>query len=536
MIGIRIAFCLLVLTLFLFCSTPKQMPPLTALENRGYTRLSSSSEISSFLGQLACMYPVAQRVTIGKSAHGRPLHALLLSQNIHLFGRASATNGRVTVMIVGSQHGTEPSGAEAILLIVRDMAAGRLRAYLNDMNLIVIPNSNPDGRDLHRRGNGNGVNVSTNFTVLSEPESRALNDAMLKWKPEVVLDVHESAVLKKKSLARQGYLTDFEAQFEIVNNPNVDSQIRAFSLGRLLPEVISLTEARGLPAQRYIGEITDINQPITHGGLSLKNLRNKAGMMGSFSFLLENRLDPSVEKYPSPGNIRERVDKQYLSISAFLHCCLTHRAEIIRLSKEARRKWCDPKKEGPLYLVSTYVPDQSQPFISLPLRRLDTGERVEHVLAYHGVVANQYPLAMPMAYVVTAHQGLLKELLDRHSIRYEEAASGFQVAVTIQQILYRKVVVTAHRSDYSEYSVREHQAVYPFGQGDLWISLDQPARRLIPLLLEPRSMSSIFEDPNYSCLIVVGQEFFINRVYEPPFDWAFTDRLLTISLMKNKPF
>ena len=51
---------------------------------------------------------------------------------------------------------------------------------------------------------------------------------------------------------------------------------------------------RGLDAREYVGEITDIEQPITHGGLSLKNLRNRAAMEGAFSLLLENRLDPSI--------------------------------------------------------------------------------------------------------------------------------------------------------------------------------------------------------------------------------------------------
>ena len=490
------------------------MPLSTALENSGYARLSRSWEISEFLSELARRYSVAKRVTIGQSARGRPLEALLLSEELHLFGRSHPSHGKVTVMLVGSQHGTEPSGAEAILLVAREVVAGRLRPYLKDMNLILVPNSNPDGRDSHRRGNDHGVNLNTNFTVLSEPESRAINDTLVKWQPEVVLDVHESAILKRKSLARQGYLTDFEAQFEVANNPNVDSQMRAFSFERLLPEVISRVKAKGLLAQRYIGEVTDVHQPIMHGGLSLKNLRNKAGMTGSFSFLLENRLDPPAGRYPSPGNIRDRVAKQYLCISAFLTGCRAHRAEILRLVREARRKWRDPRTEDPLYLSSVYVLDRSRPTISLILRKLETGQSVEHFFANHGAVANRYPLTLPPAYVVTAHQELLKELLDRHHIKYQVVASPAVVPVTIEQIGSRERVITGRGSGYSGYSVRERQADYTLGKGDLWIGLDQPARRLIPLLLEPRSSSSIFNDLPHSHLMAVGEDFFIHRVYE----------------------
>lgn len=185
-----IVFCLVLLSVLPCCSAAEPVSVLTPLEKSGHTRLSASSEISDFLAQLAHKYPFAQRVGIGESACESPLELLLLSEDLNLFRCGWPSNHKVTVVLVGSQHGTEPSGGEAILLIARDAAAGSLRSYLKHMNSILLPNSNPDGRDLHRRGNGNGVNLSTNFTVLTEPERRALNDTLVKWKTEVVLDVH----------------------------------------------------------------------------------------------------------------------------------------------------------------------------------------------------------------------------------------------------------------------------------------------------------------------------------------------------------
>ena len=328
-------------------STGRRAPLLTELERSGYVCLTSSSKISRFLTELAYRNTVAERITIGRSALGSPIESLLVAAEINEFEDASGLGNKITVMLVGSQHGSEPSGAEALLLVARDVIEGELKPYLEDMNFIFIPNSNPDGRDLNRRVNGNGINLSTNYTMLSEPESRALVDALHKWKPEVVLDIHESAVLKKKSLGKQGFLIDFEAQFEAANNPNVDEEIRALSFERLLPEIIRQVNAQGLPAQRYIGEITNIQQRITHGGLSLRNLRNMAGMMGSFSFLLENRVDPSTGTYPTPRNIRVRVAKQYLCVCSFLSCCRLHGDEITDISRDARMRWRNDRGARP---------------------------------------------------------------------------------------------------------------------------------------------------------------------------------------------
>jgi len=401
----------------LFAGVCEGGPLLTALEESRYTQLTSSAEVSAFLAQLSQQYPFAQKLTIATSALGYPIDALLVASDISRFKTGDTTDHKMTLMLVGSQHGMEPSGAEALLLVARDLVTGNLRLYLEEMNIILIPNSNPDGRNRNRRVNGNGVNLSTNFIILSEPESRGIIDALHRWKPEVLLDVHESAVLKKKSLGKQGYLTDFEAQFEAANNPNVDSRIRSFSFERLLPEVIELVKTRGLPAQRYIGEITSIHQPITHGGLSLRNLRNMAGILGSFSFLLENRLDPASGIYPTPRNIRARVSKQYLCIRAFLECCHKHRLKIMGLCRDVRMRWENPRDQEPIYLSFTHASAPNRPYITLPLRRIDTGAMIQHTFRYRGSVEYHSPLPPISLRLTNTSPGRSSTVIISHAIR-----------------------------------------------------------------------------------------------------------------------
>jgi hypothetical protein len=504
---------ILIILLVLSCSVGKEGPLLTNLEESGYyVYLTSSAEISMFLTELSTRNATAEKVTIATSALGSPFEALLISSEMDRFKSGDRTDDKMTVMLIGSQHGMEPSGAEALLLISRDIVEGHLKPYLEDLNFIIIPNGNPDGRNLKRRVNGSGVNLSTNFTILSEPETRGIMDALHTWKPEVVLDVHESVVLKKKSLGRQGYLTDFEAQLEAANNPNVDSQIRTFSFNHLLPEVIELVNSGGLPAQRYVGEITSIHQPIKHGGLSLRNLRNMAGMMGSFSFLLENRLDPSSGSYPTPRNIWARVAKQYFCIWAFLTCCRAHQSEIMKLSRNARMKWTSGEDEDLLYLFHAYVADSNLPEITLPLRKRETGELIKHTFKYLGAVEQHSPLTLPASYIVVEHQNLIKDFLDRHRIAYETAKQPVEVVVQIQYILSRQGSVNCPRQGYAYYVVSERVERYTLKQGDLIIGLDQPARRLIPLLLEPQSLSNIFNAGEYCHIVEEDSNFFVYRV------------------------
>ena len=151
-----------------------------------------------------------------------------------------------------------------------------------------------------------------------------------------MLDTHESAVLKRTTLAREGYLTDFDAQFEIANNPALPAGLRAFAQDHVLPALLARVSAGGLPANHYIGEIVSTRQPITNGGLTLRNFRNTAGLGGALSVLVETRLDPHHDHFASYRNIAVRVQRQQLCIRSFLAEVHTRRAAILAHTAAAR--------------------------------------------------------------------------------------------------------------------------------------------------------------------------------------------------------
>jgi hypothetical protein len=500
-----------VLVLLAACATLSPPTTPTPAERRHFDRQSTSSEIAGFLAELAAGHPVAQVVPLGTSAGGRPVQALLLSKELPALRAEPPAPTRLTIMILASQHGTEPSGSEALLRLARDVADGPLTPLLDDVDLILVPDANPDGRDRHRRVNDRGVNLSTNFAVLTEPETRAIHDALLRWQPAVLIDVHESAVFKRLTLGRQGYMTDVEAQLETATHPDVDPGIAAFSRTRILPEVLERVNAQGLRAQIYVGEITDVGQPITHGGLSLRNLRNQAAMRDVMTFLIENRLDPRAGTYPTPRNLEARVGKQYLSVTTLLERCRAHRAEISRIVDEARRR--APRSTAPLHLVTRYAPDPRQPTVHIALRQVDTNEPIDRVFVYHRRVSADVPLAPPAAYAIVAHQDAMRELLARHRIAFETSSAPRPVVAVAHHVRGRETVPGPYDVGWvTEYTTRGRETRLVVPAGALWIPLDQPAGRLLPHLLEPGSSNAVFRDPTYAPLVTVGEDFFVYRI------------------------
>ena len=128
--------------------------------------------------------------TIGTSVEGRPMVC-------YVFG-----NGPRTLFIKASIHGTEGAGTPL---------AQRLVAWLEahpdtwkNCRILVMPVSNPDGLHAGKRFNAHGVDLNRNFpagnredkarfgkNALSEPESRALHDFILREKPDVIVAIHQ---------------------------------------------------------------------------------------------------------------------------------------------------------------------------------------------------------------------------------------------------------------------------------------------------------------------------------------------------------
>ena len=509
---LRSAFVLLIIlvsTLLAFADQHQVLPPLP-LEASPSTTLPTSAQIETFLHALTVHSARARLIPLGHSAGSRPLQAICISADPDFCQHGHSQPGKLRVLLVGSQHGTEPSGAEALQRVARELLSGSLDSYQSTMDFIMLVNGNPDGRDLRRRVNANAVNLSTDYVLLSQPESQAVVTILHRFQPHVILDVHESALLKKRTLGAQGFMTDFEAQFETANNPNVEDTLHQWSRAHFLPALLSRVNAHGLPASHYIGEITDINQPITHGGLSLRTLRNYAGLLGSLSVLVENRLDPPGD-YPTPRNIATRVNKQFVSITTFLAQCETDRANILERVQAAQTA---PGHAAPraLSLVASYAPQPGQPTITLPMRRRDTGVLEQRAFEYHGQIVASQALSVPQTYFVLAHQADMAALLDRHAIPYTHVQHPAHVQGIRQHI---QAIHPIHsglgKGKLPQIVLGERVETIQLSPSHLRIDLNGTTARLVPLLLDPRSISSVFHTPPYANFLIPDTDLFVVR-------------------------
>ena len=177
--------------------------------------------------------------------------------------------------------------------------------------------------------------------------------------------------------------------------------------------------------------------------------------------------------------------------------------------------WKNQSQEEPVYLRYAYVSDQGQPKITLPLRKLETGELVEQAFEYHGTVDCYKPLTLPTAYVIAAHHEIMKDFFDRHHIEYRIGDQPMGVSVEILHVVSENRAISGACVGCDRLTLTKRAGTFTLRQGDLIVSLAQPARRLIPLFLELESVSSMFRSESYSHLVKEHHDFFVYRVSEP---------------------
>ncbi len=259
-------------------------------DRRAFT---TNAELAQWLRSLADSAPSGgthtQLLDLGLSQRGEPILGLLATRAANTDPATLDTSGRPTVVLIGQQHGDEPAGAEALLVISRELTQGLLEPLLDRINVVVVPRANPDGAAANTRVTANGVDMNRDHLLLNTPEARALARLVNDYRPILVVDAHEYTVVGRY-LQKFNAIQRYDALLQYTTTANYPEFLTKASQEWYHQPMMAALKAQGLTSDWYYTTSTNLeDKRISMGGTQPDTGRNVNGLKNTVSLLIETR-------------------------------------------------------------------------------------------------------------------------------------------------------------------------------------------------------------------------------------------------------
>lgn len=464
-------------------------------ERCGFVRLTTYDTLQAYLHSLDGRPGITVR-RIARTERGREVSCVSLTGSAR-FGEDTT---KIRVMLFAQQHGDEPSGKEALTLLLAEIANHAFDSALSRIDLLVVPQMNPDGAELRQRRTASGVDLNRDHLLLSSPETRGLHDLFTAWWPEVTLDVHEYGPFSR-AWSDSGFVKAADVQFGMLTNLNSSESLRSYERNAIFPSILSTMADSGFAFHEYlVGSPQDY---IRFSTTEPNDGRQSFGILNTLSFIQEGRGGETLEDH-----MERRARSQLASIEALLSFCSSHVGEIRSIVRAARQSLCQGAGLPAVLCMDHF---QGERTMRIPVIRVPSGR--DSLWVVHPLRDRVRPLCtreVPSAYVIPQELTAIREILERHHIQGEVVKTSRSLRATVY-LIDRVQPDTLEDEWHPKPALRSELRVQDLRPGDFIVRTDQLHSLFLAVLLEPESMWGIVKYPGFGYLMQ-SKEYPILRI------------------------
>lgn len=435
----------------------------------------------------------------GLSPEGRPIYAVIASKDGATFDPA-----KPVLLAQAGIHPGEIDGKDAGMMLLRDIAFYGKDDLLDRVNLILIPILSVDGHErasAYSRPNQRGPriqgwrntatnqNLNRDYLKLDQVEMRAVRGLILKYRPDLYVDIHVTDGLDYQYDVTFGFNGENGG---FTRSPNASRWLEDV----LKPRVYGDLEAEGhIPGELVFG--VDDDNPragLSDGGLGERFSNGWGAAAHVPTILIENH---SLKPH------EQRVLGTYVFLESALRLLADQGADLRAATDQDRAL---RPAQIPANFEADSTPDRTVSFKGIQYEMYDSPASGRQEVRWLGVAdpelwqmpfyASHSTLTLdrPKAYWVPATRQDVIDRLRAHGVEMQAVDQPTTVSVDMLRLVDPQLARRANEGHVqaSVERVQVEHRDWTFPPGSVRVSTDQPLGDLIVLMLEPQSSESLF--------------------------------------------
>jgi len=513
MIFYRVLYSVVIFSTFFVSFIAAQNNFPTPYEKGNGNQTATYAEMVKYYADLAKNFKTISIQNFGTDDNGEPIKVVI-------FENANNKNAPV-ILINNGIHPGEPDGIDATMMLMRDLATGKIAA--KNLKIVAIEAYNISGmlrrgsfsranqngpEEYGFRGNARNYDLNRDFIKNDTKNSEAFQQIFQFFKPIYFIDNHVS----------NG--ADYQYLFTYIstNKERLGDKLGTYFNEKMQPEILKNIEKRGVLTTPYVnihGDSPDEGFPAF-----MDSPRYATGYSTLF-----NTLGTVAETHMlKPYNERVRATYEYMLSS--INYTQKNAKEIQQKMAENAANFLPGKK----YPIQWNI--DSTKFKLIDFKGFEAGKKASEVsgkprLFYDRTKPftrkvkfyNEYQatkeIQIPNYYVIPKSENKVIEYLKRNNIQMKELTQDSTISVELYRIADYKTVKNPYEGHYLHFDTQTKSEFknQNFRKGDVLVSTKQRGVKYLLETLEPAATDSFF-NWNFFDGILGQKEYFSDYVFE----------------------